>query len=124
MKKVIYRLQFRFEETNKTEMRDNKLNSILSSMEDIDTESPIQSPSNGTIIEIDGKDYEVKSKKISFVTEGDVVFYTTIVTLSNSSRMKNTSTDELDRIKKIMESYGKYQKKISKYDSNGDFFSI
>jgi alpha-acetolactate decarboxylase len=93
-------------------------------MEDIDTESPIQSPSNGTIIEIDGKDYEVKSKKISFVTEGDVVFYTTIVTLSNSSRMKNTSTDELDRIKKIMESYGKYQKKISKYDSNGDFFSI
>ena len=39
MKKVIYRLQFRFEETNKSEMRDNKLNSILSSMEDIDTET-------------------------------------------------------------------------------------
>ena len=102
MKKVIYRLQFRFEETNKSEMRDNKLNSILSSMEDIDTETPIQSPSNGSIIEIDGEDYVVISRKTAFTTEGDIVFYTKIITLSNSSRMKNTSTDELDRIKKIM----------------------
>ena len=101
MKKVIYRLQFRFEETNKSEMRDNKLNSILSSMEDIDTETPIQSPSNGSIIEIDGEDYEVISRKTAFTTEGDIVFYTTIITLSNSSRMKNTSTDEESKSKGV-----------------------
>ena len=35
------------------------------------------------------------------LAEGDVVFYTTIITC-----------------------YGKHQKKLSKYDSNGDFFNI
>jgi uncharacterized protein YfdQ (DUF2303 family) len=122
MKKVIYRLQFRFEETNKTEMRDNKLNSILSSMEDIDTESPIQSPSNGTIIEIDGKDYEVKSKKISFVTEGDVVFYTTIVILASEVKKKDYD-EQLESIRKLMQGYGSDKKK-SKWDNYDDLFGL
>ena len=119
MKKVIYRLQFRFEETNKTEMRDNKLNSILSSMEDIDTESPIQSPSNGTIIEIDGKDYEVKSKKISFVSEGDVVFYTTIVILTSEVKKKDYD-EQLESIRKLMQG----DKKKSKWDNYDDLFGL
>ena len=105
MKKVIYRLQFRFDETNKSEMRDSKLNSILSSMEDIDTESPIQAPSNGTIIEVEGKDYEVKSKKISFVTEGDVVFYTTIINLTSEDTGKKDYDTQLEEVRKLMDSY-------------------
>jgi len=127
MKKVIYRLQFRFDETNKTEMRDNKLNSILSSMEDIDTESPIQAPSNGTIIEIDGKDYEVKSKKISFVTEGDVVFYTTIINLTSEDNSKKDYDVKLEEVRKLMDSYKSNKIYKTRYGGGydtGDFFSI
>jgi hypothetical protein len=43
MKKIFYRLKFRFEESNdKSDTRNDRLNSILSSMEDIDTENPIK----------------------------------------------------------------------------------
>jgi hypothetical protein len=125
MKKVIYRLQFRFDETNKSEMRDSKLNSILSSMEDIDTESPIQAPSNGTIIEVDGKDYEVKSKKISFVTEGDVVFYTTIINLTSEDTGKKDYDAQLEKVMKLMDSYKSRKIYKTKYgNEGGEFFSF
>ena len=125
MKKVIYRLQFRFDETNKSEMRDSKLNSILSSMEDIDTESPIQAPSNGTIIEVDGKDYEVKSKKISFVTEGDVVFYTTIINLTSEDTGKKDYDAQLEEVRKLMDNYKSRKIYKTKYgNEGGDFFSF
>lgn len=83
MKKVIYKLKFVFKSFDTNQDRDDKLNSLLSKMEDIDTENPIISPNNGSIIVIDGEDYEVSSKKYSFVTEGDFVFYITIVELEN-----------------------------------------
>ena len=125
MKKVIYRLQFRFDETNKSEMRDSKLNSILSSMEDIDTESPIQAPSNGTIIEVEGKDYEVKSKKISFVTEGDVVFYTTIINLTSEDTGKKDYDAQLEEVRKLMDNYKSRKIYKTKYgNEGGDFFSF
>jgi hypothetical protein len=97
MKKVVYRLQFRFEESNdKNENRNDKLNAILSSIEDIDSEEQINAPVNGSIIEIDGIDYKVSNKKYTFITEGDLVYYTTVVELSNEKIKKEKEKSEHD----------------------------
>jgi hypothetical protein len=108
MKKVIYRLKFRFEESSeKTDTRNDRLNSILSSMEDIDTENPITPPQKGSIVEVDGEKYEVTSQAYSFLTEGDMVFYTTIVGLVNvdtRERRKQSENDLLlQRMKNMLE---------------------
>jgi hypothetical protein len=97
MKKIVYRLKFRFEESNdKSDTRNDRLNSILSSMEDIDTENPIKPPQKGSIIEVDGEVYEVTSQTYSFLTEGDMVFYTTIVGLVNVSAREARQKSEND----------------------------
>jgi hypothetical protein len=97
MKKIVYRLKFRFEESNdKSDTRNDRLNSILSSMEDIDTENPIKPPQKGSIIEVDGEVYEVTSQTYSFLTEGDMVFYTTIVGLVNVNAREARQKSEND----------------------------
>jgi hypothetical protein len=97
MKKIVYRLKFRFEEaSDKTDTRNDRLNSILSSMEDIDTVNPITPPQKGSIIEVDGEKYEVASQAYSFLTEGDMVFYTTIVGLVNVDTREKIKQSEDD----------------------------
>ena len=99
MKKIVYRLKFRFEESNdKSDTRNDRLNSILSSMGDIDTENPINPPQKGSIIEVDGEAYEVTSQVYSFLTEGDMVFYTTIVGLVNVDAREKRKVSENDLI--------------------------
>ena len=104
MKNIVYRLQFRFEESSdKSETRNSRLTSILSSMEDIDTEKPIIYPNTGSIIEIDGEDFEIVSKKFSFIHEGNTVFYTTIISMVNFK--KKVDTDDYDKMKKVLQDY-------------------
>jgi hypothetical protein len=99
MKKIVYRLKFRFEESNdKSDTRNDRLNSILSSMEDIDTENPIKPPQKGSLIEVDGEAYEVTSQSYSFLKEGDMVFYTTIVGLVNVSAREARQKSENDLV--------------------------
>ena len=74
MKNIVYRIQFRIEETgNKSLDRNEKLDSILSSMENIDTNQRITPPNIGSVIEIDGNDYVITGIKYSFYQENDYV---------------------------------------------------
>ena len=89
MKKVIYRIQFRFEDSGNKELdRDDKISSILSSMENIDTVDKISAPSKGSIIEVGGKDFEVTSIKYAFNVEGNNVINTTIVGLTSLEKVE------------------------------------
>lgn len=91
MKKVIYRIQFRFEDSGNKELdRDDKISSILSSMENIDTVDKISAPSKGSIIEVGGKDFEVTSIKYAFNVEGNNVINTTIVGLTSLEKVEDS----------------------------------
>lgn len=106
MKKIVYRLKFRFQESfDKATTRNDRLNSILSSMEDIDTENPIHPPSIGSTIEIDNEKYVVSTISYSFLTENDMVFYTTIVSLVNKySKERKEEKDQLmEKLQKIID---------------------
>ena len=50
----------------------------------IDTNEKVDCPTIGSIIEIDSMDYEVVSRKYSFLNEGDFVIFTSIVGLVNA----------------------------------------
>lgn len=118
MKKVIYRIQFKFEGKNTSETRNNKLISLLSNIENIDTESPIIPPPTGSIIEIDGEEFEITSRRYSFVTEEDVVYYTTILILGN----KKDLTDSYGKLKQMVKDHGEiYKYKHSKFGDNPKF---
>ena len=106
MKKIVYRLKFRFQESfDKATTRNDRLNSILSSMEDIDTENPIHPPSIGSTIEIDNEKYVVSTISYSFLTENDMVFYTTIVSLVNKySKERKEEKDQLmEKLQQIID---------------------
>jgi len=95
MKKVIYRIQFRFEDSGNKELdRDDKISSILSSMENIDTNDKISAPAKGSIIEVGGKDFEVTSIKYAFNVEGNNVINTTIVGLTSVETSKKLKDKE------------------------------
>lgn len=112
MKKVIYRLQFRFDDTGSVDKkRDIRLASLFSDLENIDTERPIIAPSKGTVVEVDNQDYLVMGTKTSFLTEGDIVFYTTIVTLGVKEPVRRTDNNEY--LKEILEQYLHESKKDS-----------
>jgi len=109
MKKVIYRLQFRFDDTGSIDKkRDIRLASLFSGLEDIDTENPIIIPSKGTVIEIDSQDYIVMGTKTSFLIEGDTVFYITIVILGVKEPVRRFDNDEYlkDMINKYLNEGG------------------
>lgn len=104
MKKVIYRLQFRFDDTGSVDKkRDIRLASLFSDLENIDTEKPIIAPSKGTVVEVDGQDYIVMGSKTSFVTEENIVFYTTIVTLGVKEPVRRLDNSEY--LKEMLEQY-------------------
>lgn len=85
MKGIRYRIQFRIEDTGRvSENRDNRIDAIFSSIRNVDTNEKIDCPSVGSIIEIDEVDYEITSKKYSFLNEGDFVIFTTIVGIINA----------------------------------------
>lgn len=109
MKNIVYRLKFIIEESqNKSETRDNRLTSILSTLEDIDTKEPISSPQVGSIIEIDSEEFIVSKKNFSFLNEGDIVFYTTLVYLKKSRKEedpKKSTEDYLNEFKKAIQKY-------------------
>ena len=124
MKNIIYRLQFRFENNGTTsEVRDSKLASILSSMEDIDTENQIPCPNTGSIIEIDGLDYEVSSKKFSFLNEGNSVFYTTIISLRSKLTQVVNNEDEGEKLKRYITDYLSEKGSGKKYGRGTDWYS-
>jgi hypothetical protein len=103
MKKIIYRLQFRFESVGDVQKkRDSRIDSLLSSLDKIDTEKPIVAPFKGSVVEVDGTDYVVTENKLQFVVEEDIVFYTTIVSLTPKDP-KLSDVEKLARVKKYVE---------------------
>jgi hypothetical protein len=121
MKKVIYRIQFRFESIGDIQKkRDSRIDSLLSSLDNIDTEKPIVAPFKGSVVEVDGTDYEVTGNKLQFVVEEDIVFYTTIVSLTPhtpppSVAPKTDKVIDSDALKRYLygKELGKYEQKQS-----------
>lgn len=100
MKGVRYRIQFRIEDSgDKSENRDNKIDAIFSSISNIDTTEKVDCPPTGSIIELDGVDYEIVSKKYSFLNEGDLVIFITIAGI-----MKANTKQEMEYKKRKEES--------------------
>lgn len=96
MNTVKYRIEFRIEETiDKSKTRDSRIDAVFSSIQNIDTETKIEAPSVGSIIEIDGIDYEIVSRKYSFLNEGQFVIFSTIIGIINTKTKK-----EIDDISK------------------------
>ena len=125
MKNIIYRLKFIIEKSNdKSETRNNRLTAILSSMEDIDTQNPIPTPAINTIIEIDGEDFEVISKKVSFLNETDKVFYTTIIYLEKKKDPipKKSADEYLKELKQAIEASDISKKYINRNKYDGYLF--
>lgn len=110
MKKLVYRLQFSIKESgSKEEVRDDKIDTILSSMDIIDTDRQIYPPLKGSIIEIDNVDYKVIDHKYKFIVEADVVYHTTIVTIQNPLRFKPDIPDrKIEDFLKICKENPKY----------------
>lgn len=105
MKGVRYRIQFRIEDSgDKSENRDNKIDAIFSSISNIDTTEKVDCPPTGSIIELDGVDYEIVSKKYSFLNEGDLVIFITIAGI-----MKANTKEESDLLYERMKSMIKYK---------------
>lgn len=100
MKKIMYRIQFRFEESGDRNLdRDDKISSILSSMENIDTSEKISVPTKGSIIVVGEEDFEVTSIKYSFNVEDETVINTTIVGLTSvEKKYKKSTSDANDKI--------------------------
>jgi lipopolysaccharide export LptBFGC system permease protein LptF len=121
-KKVVYKLKFDFEKIEDPNLkRDNNLNIFLSEIEDIISESPIQSLAIGSIIEISGVDHSVLSSKTTFKNDDDSVHWTTTVLLRNVKiyndiqnqkridKEKKEKSDE-DAKKSIFDQINKYKK--------------
>lgn len=79
MKKIGYRLQFKIRENgSKEEIRDNRIDDILS-IDIIETESPLTVPTKGSTLVVNDEDYITGDISYKYQTEGDMVYYTTIV---------------------------------------------
>lgn len=120
MKKVIYRIQFRFESIGDIQKkRDSRIDSLLSSLDNIDTEKPIVAPFKGSVVEVDGADYEVTGNKLQFLVEEDIVFYTTIVSLApKAPKMSATGPNAADVKKYLYGRESKWDTQIGGWDSN------
>ena len=106
MKGIRYRIQFRIEDSGeKSENRDSKIDAIFSSISNIDSSEKVECPSIGSIIELDGVDYEIVSKKYSFLNEGDLVIFITIAGI-----MKASTKEEMESKKRKEESDILYEK--------------
>jgi hypothetical protein len=105
MKKIIYRIQFRFESIGDVQKkRDSRIDSLLSSLDKIDTEKPIVAPFKGSVVEVDGTDYVVTENKLQFVVEEEIVFYTTIVSLTpKDPKTVKLSMSDIEKLKKFVE---------------------
>lgn len=115
MKKVIYRLQFKIEDTSDIQSnRENKIISLLSTLDNIDTEKQINAPVKGTIIDIDGIDFIVDGTKISFLCEEDIVFYTTIVLLKQKNKPVTNKLSHDDMLEYIT-NHVKYEQLYDKF---------
>lgn len=110
MKGVRYRIQFRIEDSGeKSENRDEKIASFFSSISNIDSSEKVECPSIGSIVELDSVDYEIVSKKYSFLNEGDLVIFITIAGLVNvnarEARQKSENDLMFQRMRDINRSY-------------------
>jgi len=80
MKKVVYRILFRIQSQNDLVIdRNEKLEFTLSSIENIETEEKINLPEIGSILEVDGEDYQITDFKYSFEQTDEIVYYNQIV---------------------------------------------
>lgn len=119
MKKIIYRLIFKFNDSkDKSVNRDNRISSVLSDDNVIDTETQIKKPEIGSIIVIEDEDYKVSSIKQAYTTDEENVYNTTIVLLDKITKNTTTTKTNVD-IKEILRLRDEYiKRKLGKDDND------
>lgn len=93
---VKYRLKFRFDSFNTVEQREDNINSILSDLTDIVSDTPIRKLEVNEIVEVNGIRYKVKEVVISLEVSGDITYYDFNTILSNE-KSKLTQDDNYNQ---------------------------
>lgn len=106
---VKYRLKFEFISNNTESKRDNGINSIISDVENIESNTEIRKPMKGDQIKIGNDMYIVDSIYFSFEKEGEISYYNTNIILQNKRER-----EEEEILRKIKEEREKA--KAKKYD--------
>lgn len=147
---IKYRLRFKFQkETDPTIDRENNINSIISDIDSIVSDTPIRKPLDGEMILISGEEYKVVSTTIAFEKDGEDTFYDLVVLLKSNKPTPKTppirkekdkagygiTQEQIEQINKLYWNKGnkskiyeeeeqKYDitKKNRKYSTDDDFF--
>ena len=93
---VKYRLKFRFDSFNTVEQREDNINSILSDLTDIVSDTPIRKLEVNEIVEVNGIRYKVKEVVISLEVSGDITYYD-FNTILSSEKSKLTQDDNYNQ---------------------------
>jgi len=87
---VQYRLKFSFDSFDKVEQREDTINSLLSDLTDIVSDSPIRKPEVNEVVIVNDIRYKVKEVTISFEVVSRTTYYDFNVSLSKEVVIKKT----------------------------------
>lgn len=88
MRKV-YKIKFEFEHSNnKIKKRNNSIQAILSELQDIESDTPIPYPDNGSTFTIGSTEYKALSHKFKIDIESDILYYQVTVMIKSCDEIK------------------------------------
>lgn len=121
---IKYRLKFTFKKEDDNINRENNLNSLLSEVDLIESDTPIRRLIDGEVVLLSNVEYRVLNTKIAFENDADITYYDFIVLLENIEEANRREKEECERrmkeeiAKKLEEERYKYKsKKKSDYES-------
>jgi hypothetical protein len=128
----IFKIKFEFtSSSNKSIDRDQNIDNLLSEIQDIESDSPLPIPSDGSIFEMAGEEYKVISHKFSFNIEDGSFYYKTILKIKSLKQIKQeeskkAKSDNDELIRKLVQLAGVRSKSgnltIEQIDDGSDFF--
>lgn len=85
----IFKIKFEFDKiSDKSIDRDQNIDNLLSEVQDIESDTPLPTPSDGSIFEMAGEEYKVISHKFSFNIEDGNFYYKTILKIKSLKQIK------------------------------------
>lgn len=112
----IFKIKFEFQSSsNKSIDRNQNIDNLLSEIQDIESDSPLPIPGDGSIFEMSGEEYKVLSHKFSFNIEGGNFYYKTILKIKSlkqirSEESKKEKMENYELLKRILQLPGSKSK--------------
>lgn len=123
----IYKIKFEIDASDNASIsRDQNILAILSELQDIESDTPMPFPTDGSNFIMGKDEFKVISHKYSFNVDGDIFYYQTILKVKSLSqieedRKKRKKLDDQDLIFKLKQLAGDSSK--NKWDPDSfDFF--